>query len=151
MIWTNKTIVAAQLTFSSHEGQTDKLGVPYIFHLIEVAEQAKSEEETIVSLLHDFLEDIHPEMDESSAMEYFDPMFGRRISLALIALKHDSNTPYMEYLKQVAQNELAFTVKKYDMRSNSNPQRLALLPEADRIRLTEKYSKALDFLNQKEG
>jgi len=35
--------------------------VPYIFHLMEVAEKTTTEEETIVALLHDFLEAIHPE------------------------------------------------------------------------------------------
>ena len=142
MIWTKQTILAAQLAFSAHSKQTDKLGVPYIFHLMEVAEQAKSEEETIVSLLHDYLEDIRPEMDDSAAMDFF-AMFGDEVVLALIALKHKPNTPYMEYLEGVKGNILALSVKKNDIHSNSNPQRLALLPETDRIRLTKKYKREL--------
>ena len=61
MIWATKTILTAQCAFNAHEEPVDKLGVPYIFHLMEVAEKTTTEEETIVALLHDFLEAIHPE------------------------------------------------------------------------------------------
>lgn len=63
MILATKTILTAQCAFNAHEEPVDKLGVPYIFHLMEVTEKT-TEEETIVALLHDFLEDSHPEWDD---------------------------------------------------------------------------------------
>lgn len=39
MIWATKTILTAQCAFNAHEEPVDKLGVPYIFHLMEVTEK----------------------------------------------------------------------------------------------------------------
>ena len=57
MIYTPKTKMALKLCFEAHKEQTDKSGMPYVFHPFHLAEQMKTEETTIVALLHDPVED----------------------------------------------------------------------------------------------
>ena len=57
MINTKLTRLASKIAYKAHEGQTDKAGVPYIFHPIHIAEQMDSEESCVVALLHDVIED----------------------------------------------------------------------------------------------
>ena len=57
MIYTDMTKKAMKLAYDLHKGQTDKGGIPYIFHPYHLAEQMKTEEGVIVALLHDTLED----------------------------------------------------------------------------------------------
>ena len=39
MIYTDLTCKAMKLAYSAHHGQTDKSGLPYIFHPFHLAEQ----------------------------------------------------------------------------------------------------------------
>ena len=50
---------ARKLAEEMHRGQTDKLGVPYIYHVLDVANRVKNlgEDIEIVGLLHDAVED----------------------------------------------------------------------------------------------
>ena len=57
MINTKLTRLASKIAYKAHDGQTDKAGVPYIFHPIHIAEQMDSEESCVVALLHDVIED----------------------------------------------------------------------------------------------
>ena len=57
MVYTPLTIKAMKLAYAAHHGQTDKSGVPYIFHPYHVAEQMTDEFTTCVALLHDVVED----------------------------------------------------------------------------------------------
>lgn len=60
MIYTVDTKKALKLCFEAHKNQTDKAGMPYVFHPFHVAEQMPDEKTTIVALLHDVVEDTHP-------------------------------------------------------------------------------------------
>lgn len=53
MIYTPNTKKAMCLCFEAHKNQTDKSGLPYVFHSFHVAEQMPDKETTIVALLHD--------------------------------------------------------------------------------------------------
>lgn len=57
MINNNLLEKALIIATKAHEGQTDKAGAPYIFHPIRVSNRCRTEEEKIVSLLHDVIED----------------------------------------------------------------------------------------------
>ena len=57
MIYTDNTKKALKLCFEAHKNQVDKSGMPYVFHPFHLAEQMKTEETTIVALLHDLVED----------------------------------------------------------------------------------------------
>lgn len=63
MIYTPDTKKAIKLCFEAHRNQTDKSGLPYVFHL-HVAEQMPNEETTIVALLHDVIEDTSYTIDD---------------------------------------------------------------------------------------
>lgn len=57
MIYTPDTKKAIKLCFEAHRNQTDKSGLPYVFHPFHVAEQMPDEETTIVALLHAITQD----------------------------------------------------------------------------------------------
>ena len=57
MIYTEQTVKALKLCFVAHKEQTDKSGLPYVFHPFHLAEQMKDEATTCVALLHDVVED----------------------------------------------------------------------------------------------
>ena len=57
MIYTDLTKQAMKLCFAAHKDQTDRSGLPYVFHPFHLAEQMPDEESTVVALLHDVVED----------------------------------------------------------------------------------------------
>ena len=59
MIYTPLTKKALKLCFEVHKNQTDKSGMPYVFHPFHLAEQMKDEYTVCTALLHDVVEDSH--------------------------------------------------------------------------------------------
>ena len=57
MIYTELTVKAMKLAYAAHQGQTDKCGVPYVFHPLHLAEQMNDEYSVCAALLHDTVED----------------------------------------------------------------------------------------------
>ena len=57
MIYTKLTKLAMRVAFDAHKEQTDKTGLPYIFHPFHLAEQMTDEVTACVALLHDVVED----------------------------------------------------------------------------------------------
>ena len=57
MIYTPMTKTALKLCFEAHRDQTDKSGMPYVFHPFHLAEQMSDEKTTVVALLYDVIED----------------------------------------------------------------------------------------------
>ena len=53
MIYTPMTKRAMKLCFAAHRDQTDKSGMPYVFHPFHLAEQMTDELTTVTALLHD--------------------------------------------------------------------------------------------------
>ena len=47
MIYTDLTKQAMKLCFDAHKDQTDKSGLPYVFHPFHLAEQMPDEESTV--------------------------------------------------------------------------------------------------------
>lgn len=149
MLWSKRICEFASLAFSLHGQQKDKLGVPYIFHLMEVAEQGRTESEVVVGLMHDYLEDVFSGSDPEAASRAL-RVFGctEEEIKALILLRHLPNEPYADYLQRIRTNPLALAVKKADLKSNGNESRLALLPEETQERLRKKYRMAERILNE---
>ena len=69
MIYTVNTKKALKLCFEAHKNQTDKSGMPYVFHPFHLAEQMQTEETTIVALLHAVIEDRDYTLEDLSAIE----------------------------------------------------------------------------------
>lgn len=140
MIYTPKTKMALKLCFAAHKEQTDKSGLPYVFHPFHLAEQMQTEETTIVALLHDVVEDTDYTLEDIAAMG-FDPV----ITDALTLLTHDEAVPYMEYVRAIKDNPVAKVVKLADLKHNSDLSRLDIVDEKALAR-REKYLKALELL-----
>ena len=70
MIYTEKTKKALKLCFEAHKDQTDKSGLPYVFHPFHLAEQMETEDTTVAALLHDVAEDTDYTLEDLAAMGF---------------------------------------------------------------------------------
>lgn len=141
MVYTPLTRLAMEIAYHAHENQKDKLGYPYIFHPIHLAEQMETELKCVVALLHDVV--------EASGMTFEQlANFGipERALDALKLLTHERGVPYMDYVRALAADPIARQVKLADLRHNSDPVRLARVGDSTRERLTKKYEPAIRYL-----
>lgn len=128
----------------AHEGQKDKIGIPYYFHPIRVACKAKTCKEAIVGLLHDVLEDCEGyTLDDIRALVH-----DEEIVEAVDILTRREDETYTMYLTRIknSHNSLAFVVKMDDIADNTDPDRVKYLPEDTKNYLMSKYTKAKEFL-----
>lgn len=152
--------LADSIADKAHEGQTDRNGWPYISHPRRVAlgarklvsemaaathpdsslEELKAEAQ-IVALLHDTVE------DTGVSLAYLARYFSARIVDAIDALTRRPGESYEAYLGRVRVNDLARLVKLADVADNTDPRRLALLPEPTRSTLMIKYVYSLKLLH----
>ena len=139
MIYMPKTKKAMKLCYEAHRDQTDKSGIPYVFHPIHVAEQMTDETTTVVALLHDVIEDTDYTLDDLRAMG-----FGEEAIDALALLTHREHVPYLQYVSQIKDNRTARAVKLADLRHNSDTSRLDELDEKAKAR-AETKKKAADM------
>ena len=142
MIYTDRTKRAIRLMFQAHREQTDKSGLPYVFHPFHLAEQMTDEDTTVAALLHDVVEDTDYTIDDLRAMD-----FGDAVCDALALLTHDESVPYMDYVAAIKENPIARAVKLADLRHNSD---LTRLDEVDdkALQRVEKYKKAIALLTE---
>lgn len=143
MINTKLTRLASKIAYKAHEGQTDKAGVPYIFHPIHIAEQMDSEESCVVALLHDVIE------DSDITLEILSKYFNDDIIAALRVLTKKENDDYVMYIKRVKTNKLATKVKIKDLEHNRDLTRLDEVTAKDRKR-SLKYWEAIRYLEDIE-
>ena len=143
MINTKLTRLASKIAYKAHEGQTDKAGVPYIFHPIHIAEQMDSEESCVVALLHDVIE------DSDITLEILSKYFDDDIIAALRVLTKKENDDYVMYIKRVKTNKLATKVKIKDLEHNRDLTRLDEVTDKDRKR-SIKYWEAIRYLEDIE-
>ena len=141
MINTKLTRKAMIIAYNAHMGQVDKALVPYIYHPIHVAEQMDDEVTCIVALLHDVVEDTEVTFTD------LEKEFSKEIIEALRLLTHDKNIDYMDYIRQIKNNEIASKVKIADLKHNMDKSRLDEVNEEALLRI-EKYKKALILLEE---
>ncbi len=140
MVYTTLTKKAMKISFKAHKNQTDKNGMPYIFHPIHLAEQMTDEKTICVALLHDVVEDTDITFEELE-----NEGFTEDIIDALKLMTHDDSVPYMDYVKEIKTNRIATTVKIADLKHNSDLTRLDIVDEKA-IKRVEKYKKAIELL-----
>lgn len=140
MIYTEVTKKAMLLCYEAHRGQTDKSGVPYVFHPIHLAEQMRDEDTTVTALLHDVIEDTVYTFDDLVKMG-----FSENVITALKLLTHDKSVPYMEYVAKIKENPVAKAVKLADLAHNSDLSRLNSIDDKARSRI-QKYEAAKKLL-----
>jgi (p)ppGpp synthase/HD superfamily hydrolase len=130
---------ARQLAMNAHAGQTDKAGADYYrAHVADVAHRV-GDDPTLrtVAYLHDVVEDTFWTLDDLALVG-----FPGEVVAAVDAITHRPNEDRLAYYARVKANPLALPVKLADVASNSDPDRLALLPPSTRTRLIEKYEQA---------
>lgn len=140
MIYTHLTKKAMKISFEAHKDQTDKSGLPYIFHPVHLAEQMTDENTTCVALLHDVVEDTDITFEQLEKEG-----FSKEIIDALKLMTHDKSVPYMDYVKEIKTNSIATAVKLADLRHNSDLTRLNIVDEKN-MKRAEKYRKAIELL-----
>lgn len=140
MLYTPMTEAALKLSYEAHAGQTDKAGLPYVFHPFHVAEQMDTEDEICAALLHDVVEDTDRTLDDIRAAG-----MGNAVIETLGLLTHDPAIPYEDYVAALAANPTARKVKIADLRHNLDKTRIKQPTDRDRQRWV-KYERALAYL-----
>jgi len=142
MIYTDMTKKAPKLCFEAHKEQTDKSGLPYVFHPFHLAEQMETEETTIVALLHDVVEDTDYTIEDLTKAG-----FNKTITDAITLMTHADNVDYMDYVRGIKENPIAKAVKLADLTHNSDLTRLDVVDEKA-LRRVEKYKQAIALLTE---
>ena len=142
MIYTDKTKKALKLCFEAHKDQTDKSGMPYVFHPFHLAEQMSDEYTVTAALLHDVVEDTDITFDDLERMG-----FPAKVTDALKLLTHVDSVEYMDYVAKIKQDPVAAAVKLADLRHNSDTSRLDAVDERA-LKRVEKYAAAIKLLTE---
>jgi len=141
MLYTPLTKKAMRLCFDAHKNQTDKSGMPYVFHPFHLAEQMTDESTIVVALLHDIMEDTPYTADDLRSMG-----FPQNILDALLLMTHDPAVPYPDYIRKIKTNPIARAVKIADLEHNSDLFRYGTAVKSKDIMRVAKYQKALVLL-----
>jgi (p)ppGpp synthase/HD superfamily hydrolase len=134
---------AIALATSAHDGQVDKSGRPYIGHPLRVMASVSGEHAQMAAVLHDVIEDT-PVTAADLTARGCPPV----VVDAVVALSHLPEEPQDVYLRRVAANPLALSVKRADIADNLSPTRVARLDAATQERLQAKYATALRLLEE---
>lgn len=140
MLYTKLTKKAMKIAYQAHQGQTDKTGLPYIYHPIHLAEQMQDEATTCVALLHDVIEDTDITIEQLGQEG-----FPQEVLEAVQLMTHAPEVPYMDYVREIKKNPIASAVKLADLRHNSDMSRLDVVDDKAVTRV-EKYHRAIDLL-----
>ena len=103
---------ALALALAVHRGQRDKMGEPYIRHVVRVAETV-SDEARIPALLHDVLED--GDLGPAGLVESGVP---DAIVTTIETLTRRDGEAYEDYIERVATDPVARAVKLADLADN---------------------------------
>ncbi|MDN0196833.1 HD domain-containing protein [Streptomyces sp. S.PNR 29] len=124
---------------AAHDGQTDKAGRPYAEHLRAVAEGVRErggdDDQIAAAWLHDAVED-----HALSERWLHEAALSRRTKDIVLAVTKRTGEPPEAYAARILATPGALLVKEADLAHNADPERLAVLDEATRTRLTEKYA-----------
>jgi (p)ppGpp synthase/HD superfamily hydrolase len=141
--------LADRIAEEAHRGQSDQGGAPYIAHPRRVAQRVADRggtvEQRAAALLHDVLEDTEVTEDDLRAADVPEAVVS-----AVVALTRTDET-YEAAVRRAAAHPVARLVKRCDLEDNTDPDRLALLDEATRTRLTAKYRRAIGLLDEATG
>ncbi|MBQ9544700.1 MAG: GTP pyrophosphokinase [Clostridia bacterium] len=145
MIYTELTKKALKISFEAHKNQTDKSGLPYVYHPFHLAEQMETEETAVTALLHDVVEDTDITLEDIK-----NAGFPESVVSALALMTHDKSVPYKEYIARIKKDPVARAVKLADLKHNSDLSRLDEVGEKDLERV-KKYEAAIAFLTDGEN
>lgn len=145
MIYTEMTKKAINVMYQAHQGQMDKGGFPYCFHPYQVAQGMDDEISCTCALLHDVVEDTDLTFEDLAGMG-----FPAEVIDVLKLLTHRESVPYMDYVRNLADNPVARKVKLSDLHHNSDLSRINEVTEKDLERIGQ-YKEAIAFLEEKDN
>ena len=135
---------------AAHVGQTDKAGRPYAEHLSAVAEGVRARggdaEQIAAAWLHDAVEDHRLSEDWLARAA----LTARTKDIVRAVTKRPGEPPEA-YAARIRATPGALLVKEADLAHNADPARLAVLDEATRTRLAEKYTRMRALLGLAAG
>lgn len=134
---------AIAIAITAHQGQRDKKGEPFIYHLLRVMLAVHGSALRQVALLHDLLEDTC-----WTASDLILAGFSPDVIRAIELLTRDSNETYCEYMVRLSQNKLAKASKLADIQDNYRLDRVAFRPDhaAEDAHRISRYILSHDFL-----
>ena len=133
--------LARSIATQAHAGQVDKSGNPYIGHPARVAARVLGDDAAeVVAWLHDVVEDTEVNLDDLH--DHFPDL----VVDAVDGTSKRPGEPLKDYYARVMAHPVARTVKLADIADNTDPNRLALLDEPTRVRLTAKYAQGRQVL-----
>lgn len=135
--------LADRLATDAHTGQVDKAGRPYVEHLHRVASYVDPSDSHAVAaaLLHDILEDTL-----TTPAQLLEQCVPAAVVEVIRLLTRKPRQPTADYYRQIRGHVLAREVKLADLADNTDPDRLAQLPDVQRERLIDKYAGAYKAL-----
>ena len=149
----NKVEKAKEIAVRVHGHQTDKLNVPYFFHVEDVSKRVAhlGMDYEVVGLLHDAVEDVAPEQQASLENE-IQKLFNKDVVYAIDCMtkrkppRYEQKEDYFqEYLPRLMTSNMAKEVKIAD--SSHNLSKAHLIEDIDlQHKLRNKYVRVLDFL-----
>lgn len=132
---------AVNIMFEADKDDIDKGGYPYVFHPFYLATKLDGENEVCTALLHDVIED----HDDKYNFEYLEKEgFNKEIIDALRLLTYEREIPYMDYIANIAKNNVAKVVKIEDLKHNLDIRRTS----GEKAKKYDIYVKALEFLEK---
>lgn len=131
---------AIKLAVDSHFMQVDKAGKAYILHPLRLMFQCETDEEMIVSVLHDVVEDSNTTIQDLKELG-----FSSSVLDAIECLTKRSNESYESFIHRISKNTLARSIKIIDIQDNLNLTRLNKISDKD-IQRIKKYHKSLNDL-----
>ena len=134
---------AINIAIEAHKGQVDKVGMPYLGHVMRVMLAGRTDAEKIVGVLHDVVEDTD---------WTFDALLNEGLPTEIVdalrcVTKVNDDEPYDDFIERVKTNPLAVAVKINDLNDNLDVRRLNEITDKDVARL-RKYHKAYKELTQ---
>ena len=128
---------AIKIATDAHHEQFDKVGQPYIAHIMRVMEASHTIDEKIVAALHDTVEDTEWTFELLSKEGFPENV----ISALRCVTKLSEDEVYDDFIARVKNNPLAVSVKINDLSDNMDIRRLSEITDKD-IKRLKKYHKA---------
>ena len=144
---------AYRLAEKAHEGQVDKIGVPYFHHVRAVSEIVQrmpsysglskydKNNAIIASLLHDIVEDT-----STTLLDLYNFGFNETITNTVELLTYDKSVDRITYYEKIIPHPVARLVKTGDLAHNNLYARRVVLPQEHQDRLAKKYEKAIQII-----
>jgi (p)ppGpp synthase/HD superfamily hydrolase len=132
--------IANRVASIMHFGQLDKVGAPYIQHVVRVSESRYliDDVDRIIARLHDIVE------DTPITVEWIRERFGDEIAECVDNVTKRDGEDTVDYFKRVNSSLRSARVKFSDTTDNLNRDRTGL-DEATCTRLDNKYAKYLEM------